>query len=78
MSETDGFKLAMELSKAETGGSSPKQIKKSKPTPQAPTQQFGNMKLTQDEMEAMMQDTAGFNKILEQSKRDEEARIARA
>lgn len=36
------------------------------------------MNLNEDEMEAMMQDTAGFNKILEQSKRDEEARIAKA
>lgn len=67
MSETDGFKLAMELSKAETGGgSSPKmKTKKSKPTKGAPTQQFGGMNLNEDEMEAMMQDTAGFNKILE-------------
>lgn len=78
MSETDGFKLAMELSKAETGGGGKTKTKKPKPTAGAPTQQFGGMNLNQDEMEAMMQDTAGFNKILEQSKRDEEARIAKA
>lgn len=41
-------------------------------------QQFAGMNLNEAEMEAMMQDTAGFNKILEQSKRDEEARLAKA
>lgn len=80
MSETDGFKLAMELSKAETGGAidSSTKTKKSKPTPGGVKGQFGAMNLAEDEMEAMMQDTAGFNKILEQSKKDEEARIAKA
>jgi hypothetical protein len=80
MSETDGFKLAMELSKAETqgGGAGKTKTKKPKATAGAPTKQFGGMNLQEDEMEAMMQDTAGFNKILEQSKRDEEARIAKS
>ena len=57
MSETDGFKLAMELSKKEaTGGSAPKRkkVEQPKPTPA----QTGNF-------QEMAMSTAGFQKILE-------------
>lgn len=59
MSETDGFRMAMELSKKET--------KKGRYADDKPTKGGSGM-------EALMSDTAGFQKILELSKREEEER----
>lgn len=63
MSETDGFKMAMELSKKESKQGRAGAQPKPKPTPQ------------QNNFEDMMMSTAGFNMILEQSKKEEEERL---
>lgn len=62
MSETDGFKFAMAESQKDTKN---KRYKEETPG-----------KGMSSDMNAMMSDTAGFQKILEMSKREEDDRVA--
>lgn len=64
MSETEGFRMAMKLSKQEAGIHDDSDEEKDTPVQDK-----------KEDMEALMSDTAGFQKILEMSKREEEERI---